>query len=280
MEIRLAKKAGFCFGVKRAVDLAYKNQDKEGTYTFGPIIHNDRVIGELSQKGIKPIDEIEGQDLKHLIIRSHGVAPDVYEAANKQGIEVVDATCPYVRKIHKLVQEYSQKDYTILIVGDAQHPEIQGISGWASQGCFIVKDKAQCLAMDLAKEGKDYLVVAQTTYKKEVVEEVVNYLKEKGYSYKFINTICNATKERQDEAAEMAKEVDAMFIIGSSLSSNTRKLYEVCKTYCEKSYCIAEASEVDGTLLEGCETIGITAGASTPQSVIQEVIKRLEELKG
>ncbi|PHV71166.1 4-hydroxy-3-methylbut-2-enyl diphosphate reductase [Sporanaerobium hydrogeniformans] len=278
MEIRLAKKAGFCFGVKRAVDLAFESKQIEGTYTFGPIIHNDRVIAELKEQGVNPIDTLEGQDLKRLIIRSHGVAPTVYELAKKQDIDIVDATCPYVKKIHKLVQEHSQKGYAILIIGDCDHPEIQGISGWATAGCFIVKDKMACEMQNLPKKERTYLVVAQTTYKKEVVQEVVDYLKEQGYHFKFINTICNATKERQDEAAQMAQEVDAMLIIGSNFSSNTHKLYEVCQIYCKKSYCIAEASELDKSLLEGCERIGITAGASTPHSVIEEVIAKLKQL--
>ncbi len=275
MNIILAKTAGFCFGVKRAVDMAYQYQNTLNTYTFGPIIHNDTVINNLIEKGIQPIDQLEDKEINTLIIRSHGVTPQVYQTAKSKDIKIVDATCPYVKKIHRLVEEYFHKSYKIIIIGNKMHPEVEGINGWAHHECLIVKDLEELKLLNLEKKDTQYLLVAQTTYKKEVVEEVVLYLKNEGYHYKYINTICNATKERQEEAVEIAQKVECMFVIGSSYSSNTLKLYEVCKQYCKESYCIAQADELNLETIKSYSTIGITAGASTPSSIIEEVIQKL-----
>lgn len=278
MTIILAKTAGFCFGVQRAVDMAYKQQGSPDTYTFGPIIHNDVVIHNLIEKGISPVDHLEDREINKLIIRSHGVVPEIYQTAQNKGIQVIDATCPYVKKIHKLVQEYFNKGYKIIIVGNKIHPEVEGINGWAHHECIIVKDVEELKALKLCQNGTKYLVVAQTTYKKDVVEQITQYLKTNGYPYDYKNTICNATKERQDEAVTIAKAAECMLVIGSHYSSNTLKLHEICMVYCKESYCIADARELTNEMIKDYTTIGITAGASTPSSVIDEVIHKLHKM--
>lgn len=277
MKIIIAETAGFCFGVKRAVDMAFANEHEANTYTYGPIIHNEVVTGALEQKGIYAINEIEGHEVNRLIIRSHGVSPEVYEQGEKQNIEIVDATCPYVKKIHRYVEKYSANGYHILIAGNANHPEIQGINGWGQGKCFIAKDVEALKEMTLP-EGK-FLFVAQTTYKKEVVDQMRDYLAEKGVEVEYINTICNATKERQEEAVTLAEQVDCMLVLGSPSSSNTGKLYEISKAHCHNTYCVTGASQLQKEMFKGCQTVGITAGASTPQSVIDEVIAYINKIE-
>ena len=268
----MAKTAGFCFGVKRAVDMAFEHENKPGTYTYGPIIHNEVVIKSLEDKGIKAIDAMDETDINKLIIRSHGVSPKVYHQGEEKGIEIVDATCPYVKKIHRYVEKYYKNGYGIIIAGNKDHPEIQGINGWANEACLIVKDKEALKEITLDKNGQKYLLVAQTTYKKQVVDEILAALKEQGIDVEYINTICNATKERQEEVVEIAKQVDVMLVLGSTKSSNSLKLYELSQKHCSNSYFIGEASELKRELFENCNKVGVTAGASTPDSVIQDVI--------
>lgn len=279
MKIILAQTAGFCFGVKRAVDMAFEHQGEKDTYTYGPIIHNEVVINALADKGIKPTEDIESQPIEHLIIRSHGVSPDIYIKGKEKGIEIVDATCPYVKKIHRYVEKYSKNGYGIIIAGNASHPEVQGINGWGNNACIIL-DHAEAIEDCILDQTKKYLVVAQTTYKKQAVDEILEGLKAKKIEFEFINTICNATKERQEEAMAIASKVDCMLVLGSSKSSNTMKLYEISRVHCKKSYCIDGAEHLTNDMLEHVESIGITAGASTPQSVIEAVISKINALQG
>lgn len=277
MEIIIAQTAGFCFGVKRAVDMAFSYENEKSTYTYGPIIHNEVVTGALEKKGIYAIDTIEGQDVKKLIIRSHGVSPEIYEESKVRDIDIVDATCPYVKKIHRYVEKYYAEGYHILIAGNSVHPEIQGINGWAHNECMIAKDVEELKQMTLP-EGK-YLFVAQTTYKKEVVDAMKDYLTEKEISFEYINTICNATKERQEEAVTLAAQVDCMLILGSPKSANTKKLHEISEKHCKRSYCVQGAAELSEEMFRDCERVGITAGASTPNSVIDEVITYIRKIE-
>lgn len=277
MEIIIAKTAGFCFGVKRAVDLAFNTTSEKPTFTLGPIIHNDSVVNKLKRKGISPIETIGDNEVDTLIIRSHGVALDVYEEAKQKNIQLVDATCPYVTKIHKLVQKYFNQGYKILLVGNATHPEIIGINGWGNNECVIIQD-VQDEKLASLNQSEKYLVVSQTTYKKQVVDEIINDLTAKGYTFEYINTICNATKERQDEALEIAKQVDGMIVVGSSYSSNTQKLYEICKKECANTHCIPNVEALGLELFKDCEKIGITAGASAPSDIIEEIIQAVQKL--
>ncbi|MGL4736799.1 MAG: 4-hydroxy-3-methylbut-2-enyl diphosphate reductase [Cellulosilyticaceae bacterium] len=275
MKVIIAETAGFCFGVKRAVNLAFQTESIGRTYTLGPIIHNDTVIDELKEKGISPIEQVGDEQIDTLIIRAHGVTPDVYEVAKQKQITIVDATCPYVTKIHKLVARYANQGYEVILVGDAKHPEIIGIDGWAAGGCHIAKNLEEMKSWELDL-NKKYLLVSQTTYKKAVVDEMITYLEAGNYDVKFINTICSATDERQSEAAKVAREVDAMVVIGSQYSSNTQKLFEICKSYCKTTVCISTAKELMPEMVAGAQVVGVTAGASTPDNVIQEVIETLE----
>ena len=279
MKILIAKTAGFCFGVERAVNMAFSHENEPATFTYGPIIHNEVVTGRLAEKGIEVINDLEKvqhDKVEKLIIRSHGVSPTVYDEAKKHHVEVVDATCPYVKKIHRYVEKYHKAGYHILIAGNSEHPEIQGINGWGEGQCLIAKDVEALKQMQLA-EGK-YLFVAQTTYKKEIVDEMQSYLKEQGIDFEYIHTICNATKERQEEAIELAQKVDCMIILGSPSSANTKKLYEIASANCKKSFCVPGAADLKEEMFMHCETVGITAGASTPQSVIEEVVAWINQL--
>ena len=272
-EVILAKSAGFCFGVKRAVDTVYEQTGKKNVYTFGPIIHNEEVVKDLEKKGVFVINTMEELDditEGTVIIRSHGVSSAVYEALQKKGVEIVDATCPFVLKIHNIVKQESANGKQIVIIGNEKHPEVEGIMGWSKIQVHVVDtaEKAQNLQLDPQRE---VCIVSQTTFNYNKFKELVEIISEKGYNIIIRNTICNATEERQTEAREIAKRVDAMIVVGGSSSSNTRKLYEICKNECKDTYYIQTLNDLDMTSLGKADCIGITAGASTPNNIIQEV---------
>ena len=272
-EVILAKSAGFCFGVKRAVDTVYEQTGKKNVYTFGPIIHNEEVVKDLEKKGVFVINTMEELDditEGTVIIRSHGVSSAVYEALRKKGVEIVDATCPFVLKIHNIVKQESANGKQIVIIGNEKHPEVEGIMGWSKTQVHVVDtvEKAQNLQLDPQRE---VCIVSQTKFNYNKFKELVEIISEKGYNIIIRNTICNATEERQTEAREIAKRVDAMIVVGGSSSSNTRKLYEICKNECKDTYYIQTLNDLDMTSLGKADCIGITAGASTPNNIIQEV---------
>ena len=272
-EVILAKSAGFCFGVKRAVDTVYEQTGKKNVYTFGPIIHNEEVVKDLEKKGVFVINTMEELDditEGTVIIRSHGVSSAVYEALRKKGVEIVDATCPFVLKIHNIVKQESANGKQIVIIGNEKPPEVEGIMGWSKTQVHVVDtvEKAQNLQLDPQRE---VCIVSQTTFNYNKFKELVEIISEKGYNIIIRNTICNATEERQTEAREIAKRVDAMIVVGGSSSSNTRKLYEICKNECKDTYYIQTLNDLDMTSLGKADCIGITAGASTPNNIIQEV---------
>lgn len=278
MRIIVAKTAGFCFGVKRAVEMAFDDCHKEGTYTLGPIIHNQTIIDRLEEKGIHALEDINTLDEGHVIIRAHGVGKEVYEYVKDTKIKLIDATCPFVTKIHKLVASYREKGYECIVIGDENHPEIKGIDGWGDHKSIIIKDKEH-IPFERLDITKSYLVVAQTTYKKQVVDEVVKSLLEEGYTITYEHTICTATKERQEEATLLAKQADAMVVIGSPFSSNTQKLYEICRKHCPKTYCVETKEALDLSVFNEAMTIGITAGASTPEDIINGVVEKLQTIE-
>ena len=276
MKVILAKKAGFCFGVQRAIDMVYDeaNEPNKNIYTYGPIIHNEEVVSDLESKGVKAINFDEGE-LKGLndctvVIRSHGVAKNIYDDLERKNVNVVDATCPFVKKIHEIVQKESENGKTIIIVGSEYHPEVQGIKGWVKGDAFIVDEEADARGLDIDKETP-VCIVSQTTYNPQKFAKLVEIIREKGYDSNVVNTICNATNERQTEAKEIAKKVDAMIVIGGKNSSNTQKLYEICKNECENTYYIQTAKDLDFDEVRKYDKIGITAGASTPKNIIEEV---------
>lgn len=276
MEVKTAKTAGFCFGVKRAVDTVYKQVEKYKDiqiYTYGPIIHNEEVIKDMEKRGVKVIqseEELDGIEKGVVIIRSHGVAKRIYDKLEEKGMVFVDATCPFVKKIHEIVRKESLAGKKIIIIGNATHPEVEGIKGWAAAGACVLNTEEE--AADFEAEPEDKIcIVAQTTFNYNKFKELVEIISEKGYNIIIRNTICNATEERQTEAREIAKRVDAMIVVGGSSSSNTRKLYEICKNECKDTYYIQTLNDLDMTSLGKADCIGITAGASTPNNIIQEV---------
>ena len=278
MGIILAKTAGFCFGVKRAVDKVYAQAGNGNVYTFGPIIHNEEVVKDLEKKGVHVIndaDELSGLEKGTIIIRSHGVAKNVYDAINKSGFEIIDATCPFVLKIHRLVEQYSREGYHIIIIGNETHPEVEGIKGWSDPAETTVIGTCEEAEKFTLSSEKKVCIVSQTTFNYNKFQELVEIVNEKGYDIIVLNTICNATEERQTEAEHIAKEVDAMIVIGGRASSNTQKLFEICKKECENTYYIQTIKDLDLTRLKSTDNVGITAGASTPNNIIEEVQKNV-----
>ena len=277
MEVIRAKTAGFCFGVKRAVDTVYEQLEKasESTtiYTYGPIIHNEEVVKDMKQKGVIVLQseaELDALTEGTVIIRSHGVEKAIYDKLNAQGIKIVDATCPFVKKIHNIVQKESTNGNYIIIVGNPQHPEVEGIRGWAGTKATVVKTKEDIDKLKIP-ENEKVCVVSQTTFNYNKFKELVEIILKKSYDVSVLNTICNATKERQTEAQHIAEEVDAMIVIGDKHSSNTQKLFEICKNACKDTYYIQTLDDLDMNQLGSVETVGITAGASTPNNIIEEV---------
>lgn len=274
MEVLLAKSAGFCFGVKRAVDQVYElAQTGRRIYTFGPIIHNEEVVGDLEKKGVSVIaDETELAGIKEgvVVIRSHGVAKSVYEQIERQGLECVDATCPFVKRIHNIVEKESTAGKQILIIGNAGHPEVEGIMGWSNTPALVAETRSEIEKIACDTE-KPVCIVSQTTFNYNKFQELVEIFKKRGYDISVVNTICNATEERQTEAKEIAAKVDAMIIIGGKHSSNTRKLYEICSRECADTYFIQTLDDLHLELPKSVRLVGITAGASTPNKIIEEV---------
>ena len=273
MKINIAKSAGFCFGVKRAVDTVYKESSKKNVYTFGPIIHNDEVVADLERQGVHVINDSE--DFKSLsegtiIIRSHGVSKAIYDEILNAGLDLVDATCPFVRKIHKIVERESGDGRVIIIIGNNHHPEVEGIMGWCHTHPIVIENREQAEGIELDADTK-ISIVSQTTFNYNKFQDLVEIIKKKEYNICISNTICNATEERQNEARRIARRADAMIVIGDSSSSNTRKLYEICKTECQETFYIQTLSGLELDKLESSDCIGITAGASTPNNIIEEV---------
>ena len=283
MEIILAKSAGFCFGVQRAVDMAYEQAGHREVYTFGPIIHNEEVIEDLKSKGvniIEDLDELEGKAECTVVIRSHGVEKKVYDDLNSRGIHVVDATCPFVKKIHNIVKNDSEAGRVIIIVGDPNHQEVKGIVGWCSGEVHVVDSEEGALSLIdvLSDDSREISVVSQTTFNLNKFNNIVDIIRNKLYNVNVYETICNATAVRQKEAKEIASRVDAMIVIGGRNSSNTQKLYDISKKECENTYYIQTLVDLDLTTFESVSRVGITAGASTPNYIIKEVHSSMAEL--
>ena len=303
MEVILAKTAGFCFGVKRAVDLVYeKIEDQEkafaatGTkkriFTLGPIIHNETVVSELEDKGVYVLDEqpdgfyvqqrspggeterirIPETELADciIIIRSHGITKETFEKLQSTGAEIADATCPFVKKIHRIVKEESENGRQVVVIGDADHPEVQGIISYSKQAPIVIGNRESAEEMPPGN-GTKIAIVSQTTYNYNKFQELVEILTKKAYDISCVNTICHATSERQQEARSIAQQVDCMIVIGGTHSSNSRKLFEICGRECENTYFIQTPGDLHLDLPKSVKSVGITAGASTPNNIIEEV---------
>lgn len=281
MEVIVAKTAGFCFGVKRAVEQVYK-QVEEGVkpiYTYGPIIHNEEVVRELEEKGVRIInDETELAQVSAgtVIIRSHGVAEKVYNLIEEKGLHMVDATCPFVKKIHRIVRQHSEQGAEVVIIGNDGHPEVEGIKGWCLGKVTVIGSEEE--AEQFRHEDSCPLcIVSQTTFNYKKFDKLVEIISKMSYDkVDILNTICSATEERQSEAREIAGRVDSMIVIGGSHSSNTRKLFEICKKECANTYYIQTLRDLDIRLLPSRGCVGITAGASTPNNLIEEVSKQCQ----
>lgn len=281
MKITVAGSAGFCFGVRRAVDEVY-NQIAHGekpVYTFGPVIHNEQVMQELESKGVSVVDSLEDlaqieSDSGTLIIRAHGVSRKTEEKMRNSGLHIIDTTCPFVKKIHAIVQEKSREGLSVIIAGNPDHPEVKGIRGWAEGPVYIVETPEEMKALELP-EGAFAVLVAQTTFNLLKFEYIVEIFSQKRYYNTVVNTVCNATTKRQAEARRIAAEVDAMLVIGGRHSSNTQKLYEICKAGCKNTYFIETLVDLETIPFQSFCHVGITAGASTPNQIIEEVQEKL-----
>ena len=281
MEVLLAKSAGFCFGVKRAVDRVYElAQTSAKIYTYGPIIHNEEVVQDLEEKGVQVInskEELEALKEGVVVIRSHGVGREIYELLERQGLELVDATCPFVKKIHKIVREQCEAGRRVIIVGNEHHPEVEGIKGWGNEYTLAVESLEEFENLALRPDEK-LCIVAQTTFNYNKFQDIVEIIAKKGYDITVLNTICNATEVRQTEARKVAQCSDVMIVIGDRHSSNTQKLFEICKNECKNTYYIQTLVDLDLTTFESVSRVGITAGASTPNYIIKEVHSSMAEL--
>ncbi len=284
MEIIIAENSGFCFGVERSLQLALSSiqfaQEKQKNkkipiYSLGPLIHNPQVVQDLEKKGIKVISKLSNIKKGILIIRSHGVSPEVLEEAKSRKFKVIDATCPFVKKAQKLVQQLTEQNYRVIIIGDRSHPEVLGLLGFSAGQSVVVSDvkgvdKIPC---HLTRIG----VVAQTTQLFDNFRNVVTKLLSKTKELKIYNTICEATAKRQESAKVLAAKVDLMLVIGGYNSANTTRLAEVCREQNSSTYHIEKLEDFDFRLLNNKEKIGITAGASTPDWVIKEIVKKLSQ---
>ena len=278
--ITVAGSAGFCFGVERAVNLAMElaRQHKgEPIFSLGELIHNPGVVKDLEEMGVKKADGIDGITGGCVIIRSHGVGRDVYDVLAAKGITIADATCPYVKSIHKKVEKYSKTGYNIVLVGDASHPEVIGTAGWCEESPIIVDSAEQAESISVAG---NVCVVAQTTFIKAKFDEICTVIKARYPDCLIFDTICSATALRQSEAEKLSKECDAMVVIGGTNSSNTKKLAEICAKHCKNVILTESADSFEEYKLKGAEKVGVTAGASTPRQNIMEVVHKMENTTG
>ncbi len=279
-EIIVAETAGFCFGVDRAVKLCNSILDRgERAVTLGPIIHNDRVVSELNSKGCFAVSSLEEvPEGSSLVIRSHGVPRSVYDECSKLNIHVEDATCPFVAKIHTIVSEYSERGAGVLIAGDSSHPEVIGIAGFCAENPVIFSNEEEMERLSAAiKTDREFIMVAQTTFDLKRYDKCKEYAKKNYTKIRIFDTICNATKMRQNEAEELASRSDVCIVIGGRISSNTAKLASVCERHC-RTYCIGGADELKDSMIFGAEKIGVTAGASTPAPLIEEVLTKMSQI--
>ncbi len=289
MKIEVAKTAGFCSGVSHAVSLTKDTASAarkgapvnnvsvtEPVYTYGPIVHNQMVVQELEEEGVQVLnskEELENLDTGTVIIRSHGVGPDIYRILEEKGLPYIDATCPFVSRIHDIVSEESRKGSYIIIIGDPGHPEVTGTAGWSGKQFSVIHDIIEAQKFEIPCKNQRVCVVAQTTFNYNKFQELVEIIRKKGYDITVQCTICNTTKARQEEALAIADRVDVMLVIGDEKSANTRKLYEICKNACANTYYIQTLDDLNLNQLRSVESVGITAGASTPDNFIEEVQK-------
>jgi (E)-4-hydroxy-3-methyl-but-2-enyl pyrophosphate reductase len=279
MKISVVQNAGFCFGVKRALNLAFEEAKKSGkrVYTLGPLIHNPQVVEELRREGVQPVQNIVKLKTGTLIIRSHGAHPQIIHQAKKKGLKIIDATCPFVRRAQKNAQALYKDGYQVIVVGEAHHPEVQGIIGYAGDKALVVNQQTKNLSLP---EDKKIGVIAQTTLNLDTFKQVVGMLLEKAREIKIFNTICNATANVQKATLEMTKDVDLMIVVGGKNSANTSRLAKLCKEKDKPTYHVETSIELKKGWFKDKKRIGVTAGTSTPNWIINQVIKKIKDLIG
>lgn len=283
MEVIIGKTAGFCFGVKNAVTKTLEEIEKQGEiYCLGELVHNNQVTEDLSSKGVKFIDDIEDAE-NNVIIRSHGVQKEIYEKAKNLKLKLVDLTCPKVLHIHKIAEEYAQKGYYIFVIGKKEHPEMIGTVSFCGKNYYVIQNEDEVInAIDNFKKSNidKALIISQTTFSLEKFKAIVEKLQAniEIENLEIKNTICNATRERQEETKEIAKQVDIMIIIGGKHSSNSNKLNELAKKYCKNVIFVETAEEIDIKNIEKTAKIGVMAGASTPEESIKKVVEKINKI--
>ncbi|MGE0103459.1 MAG: 4-hydroxy-3-methylbut-2-enyl diphosphate reductase [Blastocatellales bacterium] len=278
MEIVLAESLGFCMGVKRAVDMAYKALDKadnQKIVTLGPLIHNTQEIDRLKRDGIEVADVGTVPESGTVIIRAHGVAPQAYEDLKARGLRIMDGTCPYVHYSQRKAMELRSEGYTVIIAGDKSHPEILGILGYIDNQALVVKTPEEAAALpEMERAG----IIAQTTISPAKYRSIIDVIRAKSADVKVCETICDATEENQKAVRQLSGEVDLLYVIGGRHSANSNKLVEAAREKCPRSMLIETADEIDPRDLDGVGRVGISAGASTPDWMIQTVVRRLRQL--
>ncbi len=276
MEVIRAKVCGFCFGVCRAIDLAEKAMlQNSNVNTLGPLVHNPQEVSRLKSVGISSVNSTDDVDFGTVIIRAHGASPDIFEALKSKNISIIDATCPVVAKSQKIAQELENSGYDMVIIGDRDHPEIQGILGYLKKSAIVI---SSLIDVDILPADIIPGVIAQTTVNENEFHLISSAIKAKYHDCKIENTVCRATRERQDAAREMAYLVDMVIIIGGRESSNTNRLAKVCCEICPKTYLIETTEEIDATFFKDINKVGITAGASTPEWLIEKVIDFIKKV--
>ncbi len=276
-EIFLVEGAGFCFGVKRAIDIAFDvaEKHKEGLFTLGPIIHNPQVVEKLRELGVNPLEDISDRlDIKTLIIRAHGIPKGKLEELKNYGFEIIDATCPFVKRAQKIAEKLALEDYQVIIIGDKNHPEVKGILSYAGEKAVVIKNSEE-----IPYINKKIGIIQQTTQPlskvKEILNGIINSLSE-FEEMRIFNTLCNFTSKRLEATEKVAKEVDMMIVIGGKNSANTNQLANLCRKIGVKTFHIEDAEEINSDWFRGVKKIGITAGASTPNWIISKIVDKIK----
>lgn len=275
----IAEHAGACYGVERALSMALKaaHDARQPVHTLGPLIHNPLVVADLEQRGVSPAATPEEAGTGTLVVRAHGVTPQVSAHARELGLDVIDATCPYVKRVHHAAEKLAREGYQVLVIGESGHPEVQGIMGHAGEDALVVSSEAEIDGLALAKRVG---IVVQTTQTIELLRCIVARLLGRVEELRVVNTICEATSERQNAARDAARKADCMIVVGGRESGNTQRLAQICHEVCSKTHHIEDANEIDSAWFADAETIGITAGASTPAEHIERVRARIHEIVG
>lgn len=280
MKINVAKSAGFCFGVRRALKIAYETaKSKEDVYMFGDIVHNEDVVQDIKCAGIKKIEKLTKGRNRTLLIRAHGVSKNTLKKALSFGYRIIDATCPMVKEIHKIARQIEKKGYKVIIIGDKKHDEVRGIAGQLKRKALVI-DKIKNIPLSSLKKIKKAAVIVQSTQNIEEVVKIVDKLKLYTDNLKFSNTICRPTRIKQEEAKIMPLKNDVMIIIGSRASANTKRLYEISKSLNKRSYWVQSKKDIKVKWFKDAKCVGITAGASTPDSTTKEVVKYIRKITG